>query len=56
VRDGKVGINEVLSGPNNFVETYNPKADPAGMIDQLGVLYWVVVTTLKKWTTGQRYW
>ena len=52
MRDGKVGINEVLSGPNNFVETYNPKADPAGMIDQLGVVYGVTLTTLKKWTTG----
>jgi 2-methylcitrate dehydratase PrpD len=52
VHSGWTGVNDVLSGPNNFVESYNPKADPAGMIDQLGVLYGVTQTTLKKWTTG----
>ncbi len=52
VHSGWTGVNDVLSGPNNFVESYNPKADPAGMIAQLGELYGVVVTTLKKWTTG----
>jgi 2-methylcitrate dehydratase PrpD len=52
VHTGWTGVNDVLSGPNNFVESYNAKADPAGMIDRLGELYGVMVTTLKKWTTG----
>jgi len=52
VHSGWTGANDVLSGPNNFIESYNPKADPAGMIDQLGELYGVVQTTIKKWTTG----
>ena len=52
VHSGWTGANDVLSGPNNFVESYNPKADPAGMVDQLGELYGVVQTTIKKWTTG----
>ncbi len=52
VHSGWTGANDVLSGPNNFVESYNPKGDPAGMIDQLGELYGVVQTTIKKWTTG----
>jgi 2-methylcitrate dehydratase PrpD len=52
VHSGWTGANDVLSGPNNFVESYNLKADPAGMIDQLGELYGVVQTTIKKWTTG----
>ena len=52
VHAGWTGVNDVLSGPNNFVETYNPKADPAGLIDRLGELSGVVQTTLKKWTTG----
>src|SRR6202035_4365424 len=43
---------DVLSGPNNFVESYNSKADPSGMIEQLGERYGVVQTTIKKWTTG----
>jgi 2-methylcitrate dehydratase PrpD len=52
VHGGWTGVNDVLSGPNNFVESYNPKADPAGMIEKLGELSGVVQTTLKKWTTG----
>src|SRR5437870_49774 len=52
VHQGWSGVNDVLSGPSNFVESYNAKADPAGMIDQLGVVYGVMLTTLKKWTTG----
>lgn len=52
VDSGWTGVNDILSGPNNFVESYNPKADPAGMIEQLGERYGVVQTTIKKWTTG----
>jgi 2-methylcitrate dehydratase PrpD len=52
VHSGWTGVDDVLSGPNNFVESYNPKADAAGMIDQLGEVYGVTLTTLKKWTTG----
>ncbi len=52
VHSGWTGVNDILSGPNNFVESLNPKADPAGMIEQLGESYGVTQTTLKKWTTG----
>ena len=52
VRSGWTGVNDVLSGPNNFIETYNPKADPAGMVAELGTLFGVTQTTLKKWSTG----
>jgi len=52
VHSGWTGVNDVLSGPNNFVESYNSKADPSGMIEQLGERYGVVQTTIKKWTTG----
>jgi 2-methylcitrate dehydratase PrpD len=52
VHAGWTGVDDVLSGPNNFVESYNSKADPAGLIDQLGQVYGVTETTLKKWTTG----
>jgi len=52
VRSGWTGVEDVLSGPNNFVESYNPKADPSGMSDKLGEVYGVALTTLKKWTTG----
>ena len=52
VHSGWTGVNDVLSGPNNFLESYNPKADSSGFIEQLGELYGVTQTTLKKWTTG----
>src|SRR5229473_180989 len=52
VHSGWTGVDDILSGPNNFVESYNPKADPAGLINQLGEVYGVTLTTLKKWTTG----
>ena len=49
---GWTGVNDVLSGPDNFVLSYNPKADPAKLIDGLGERYEVTKTTLKRWTTG----
>ena len=52
VHAGWTGVDDVLSGPNNFVESYNPKGDALGMVDQLGEVYGVTLTTLKKWTTG----
>src|SRR5437667_8808557 len=52
VHSGWTGVDDILSGPNNFVESYNPKADPAGLIDHLGEVHGVTLTTLKKWSTG----
>jgi 2-methylcitrate dehydratase PrpD len=52
VHSGWTGVDDILSGPNNFVESYNPKADPAGLIDHLGEIFGVTLTTLKKWSTG----
>jgi 2-methylcitrate dehydratase PrpD len=52
VQSGWTGVDDILSGPNNFVESYNSTADPAGLIDQLGQVHGVTQTTLKKWTTG----
>lgn len=52
VKAGWTGVNDILSGPGNFVQSYAPKGDPAGMIEKLGERYEVTLTTLKKWTTG----
>lgn len=52
VRGGWTGVDDILSGSQNFVASYAPKGDPAGMIDELGERYEVTLTTLKKWTTG----
>jgi 2-methylcitrate dehydratase PrpD len=52
VQSGWTGVNDVLSGQENFIASYAPKGDPEGMIKQLGERYEVTLTTLKKWTTG----
>jgi len=49
---GWTAVNDVMSGPDNFVLSYNPKVDPAKMVDGLGERYEVTLTTLKRWTTG----
>ena len=52
VRSGWTGVNDVLSGPQNFVKSYAPKADPAGLTEELGKRYEVSLTSIKDWTTG----
>jgi 2-methylcitrate dehydratase PrpD len=49
---GWTAVNDVMSGPDNFVLSYDPKADPGKMVDGLGERYEVTMTTLKRWTTG----
>lgn len=49
---GWTGVNDVLSGPQNFVKSYAPNANPAGLIDQLGARYEVTLTSIKGWTAG----
>ena len=52
VHSGWTGVNDVLSGQDNFVQSYAPKADPALLVKDLGKRYEVTLTTIKKWTTG----
>jgi 2-methylcitrate dehydratase PrpD len=52
VRSGWSGVSDVLSGSMNFVKSYAPKADPAGLIEDLGKRYEVSLTSIKDWTTG----
>ena len=52
VQLGWTAVNDVMSGPDNFVLSYDPKADPAKFVDGLGERYEVTLTTLKRWTTG----
>jgi 2-methylcitrate dehydratase PrpD len=52
VQSGFTGVNDILSGADNFVQTYAPEADPAGLTDQLGERFEIVSTTIKRWTVG----
>jgi 2-methylcitrate dehydratase PrpD len=52
VQAGWTGIDDILSGPDNFVIAHAPQADPAGLIEQLGERYEIVHTNIKKWSVG----
>jgi 2-methylcitrate dehydratase PrpD len=49
---GGTGVEDVLSGSDNFLMAFAPKADPGGLIDKLGERYEVTQTNIKKWTVG----
>ena len=52
VQSGWTGIADILSGSENFMQSYSPQADPSGWTDKLGERYEVTQTTIKRWTTG----
>jgi 2-methylcitrate dehydratase PrpD len=49
---GGTGVEDILAGADNFLMAFSPKADPQGLIDQLGERYEVTRTNIKKWTVG----
>jgi 2-methylcitrate dehydratase PrpD len=52
VQAGWTGVDDILSGKDNFFEAYNPHADPAGLIEKLGERFEVTRTNIKKWPVG----
>jgi 2-methylcitrate dehydratase PrpD len=52
VQAGATGVDDVLSGQDNFLADYAPQADPGKLIDKLGERYEVTRTNIKKWTVG----
>jgi 2-methylcitrate dehydratase PrpD len=49
---GATGVEDILSGPDNFLITLTPKADPAQLIEKLGERYEVTRTNIKRWSVG----
>ncbi|HEX2461834.1 MAG TPA: hypothetical protein VHJ58_16935 [Vicinamibacterales bacterium] len=49
---GATGVDDVLSGPDNFFSMIAPKVDPAALVDKLGERYEVMRTNIKKWSVG----
>jgi 2-methylcitrate dehydratase PrpD len=49
---GGTGVDDIMSGDDNFLLTNAPKADPATLVDKLGERYEVARTNIKKWTVG----
>jgi 2-methylcitrate dehydratase PrpD len=52
VRAGWTGIDDILSGPDNFLLAHAPNADAALLVDRLGERYEVMRTNIKKWSVG----
>ena len=52
VRLGWTGIDDILSGPDNFLLANSPNADPARLTEKLGERYEIIRTNIKKWSVG----
>jgi len=52
VAAGGTGVDDILSGQDNFLLAYAPEADPAKLADKLGERYEIVRTNIKKWSVG----
>jgi 2-methylcitrate dehydratase PrpD len=52
VQSGWTGVEDILTGKDNFFEAYGPLADPAGLNEKLGERYEITRTDIKKWTVG----
>ena len=52
VHAGWTGVDDVLSGRDNFLLANAPQADPELLVEKLGERYEVIATTIKRWTVG----
>jgi 2-methylcitrate dehydratase PrpD len=49
---GATGVDDIFSGPDNFLAAFAPKSDPAQLVEKLGERFEVGRTNIKKWTVG----
>jgi 2-methylcitrate dehydratase PrpD len=52
VQLGGTGVDDIFSGSDNFFAAFGPRANPEGLVDQLGKRYEIAITNIKKWTVG----
>jgi 2-methylcitrate dehydratase PrpD len=52
VQAGATGVDDILSGADNFFQGFVPKNNPAMVIEMLGERYEITRTNIKKWTVG----
>jgi len=52
VQAGGTALDDIFSGPDNFLAAFMPMNDPAMLIDGLGSRYEIMRTDVKKWTVG----
>jgi 2-methylcitrate dehydratase PrpD len=49
---GGTGVDDIFAGADNFLMSFAPKANPAGLVEKLGERFEVTRTNIKKWTVG----
>lgn len=52
VSQGFTGVEDVLSGKNNFYSAFSDTPEPEALIDALGSRYEIMRATIKKWAAG----
>jgi 2-methylcitrate dehydratase PrpD len=52
LQQGATGVEDILSGPDNFLMAFGPKGSSSTLVDQLGARFEVTRTNIKKWTVG----
>ncbi|MDP8990100.1 MAG: MmgE/PrpD family protein [Acidobacteriota bacterium] len=52
VKSGWTGIDDIMTGDDNFLLANAPHGDASGLIDKLGELYEITRTSIKKWSVG----
>src|SRR5665213_706956 len=52
VQAGGTGVDDILSGADNFLDAFVPKNSAGLLIEKLGERYEVTRTNFKKWTVG----
>jgi 2-methylcitrate dehydratase PrpD len=52
VHSGWNGVNDIMSGPDNFILANYPAANPGLLVDQLGEHYYMMDAGIKRWTSG----
>ncbi|MCB1744866.1 MAG: MmgE/PrpD family protein, partial [Gammaproteobacteria bacterium] len=52
VQMGFTGVDDVLSGPRNFLFAFSPDPKPDLFVDGLGERFEITLTNIKKWSVG----
>ncbi len=52
VQTGFTGVDDVLSGPRNFLFAFSPEPQPGRFVEALGERYEIMHTNIKKWSVG----
>jgi 2-methylcitrate dehydratase PrpD len=52
VQSGFTGVDDVLEGEQNFLDTYSPSPKPQELVDGLGTRYEIMATSIKRFPVG----